>query len=97
MKRSRSSRHKPGDRQHAQASSSRSGCWSKRKDGTSNRKRVEVTSARKTRMHGVVVTGQKAHQPMVLQRVPMKTVANETPARRLAGKGLRCPEPSESG
>jgi len=39
---------------------------------TSCRERAEVTSARKTRMHGVVVVSQKAHQLKVLQRVPME-------------------------
>lgn len=56
----------------------RSGYWLKRKDDTSNRKRVEVTSARKTRIHGDVVTSQQAYQPKVLQRSPTKTVVNET-------------------
>lgn len=58
--------------------STRFGYWLKRQDVPSNRKRVEVTSARKTRIHGDVVTSQKAYQPKVLQRSPIKTVVNET-------------------
>lgn len=38
----------------------------------------------------------KAHRPAVLQRVPTKTVAKEARSPRRVGKGLCCPEPSES-
>lgn len=74
----------------------RSGCWLKRKDETSDRKRAEVTSARKTPMQGDVVASQRTHRSAALQRVPTETVANEAQTCRRRVRASVAPEPSES-
>lgn len=81
------------DRYPAQASFTRSGGWLKRKDETSHRKRVEVTSARKTQVHGDVVNNQRRTSQRRCNDVPSRQLLRR-PKTCTAGKGLCCPEPS---